>query len=221
MVRQRARQHHCCLRQPQEEMSVIPAERAGLRPASESRNPVIKAVRAFTPAVNYWVPARASPVEPGSLGRDDSPYAIALPPLGGGITPQDPSRRFHFGKTGRAAIERKSVLTPELHVPVLVHIGCRPGPIERHCTLRDRKRDECRSGDGRDGMHGSQSPRMARNGGPGSRQRLERLFDVDQPVSERKACAQRLIGPLEDGVPGGSLPLDQSFRLVSAIEYEI
>jgi len=38
-------------------MSVIPAERAGLRPASESRNPVIKAVRAFTPAVNYWVPA--------------------------------------------------------------------------------------------------------------------------------------------------------------------
>jgi len=35
--------------------------------------PVIKAVRAFTPAVDYWVPARASPVEPGSLGRDDSP----------------------------------------------------------------------------------------------------------------------------------------------------
>jgi len=58
---------------------VIPAERAGLRPASESRNPVIKAVRAFTPAVDYWVPARLSPVEPGSLGRDDSPYAIALP----------------------------------------------------------------------------------------------------------------------------------------------
>jgi hypothetical protein len=29
--------------------------------------------------VDYWVPARASPVEPGSLGRDDSPYAIALP----------------------------------------------------------------------------------------------------------------------------------------------
>ncbi len=31
------------------------------------------------PAVDYWVPARASPVEPGSLGRDDSPPAIALP----------------------------------------------------------------------------------------------------------------------------------------------
>jgi hypothetical protein len=27
--------------------------------------------------VDYWVPARASPVEPGSLGRDDNPYAIA------------------------------------------------------------------------------------------------------------------------------------------------
>jgi hypothetical protein len=52
--------------------TVIPAERAGLRPASESRNPVIKAVRAFTPAVDYWVPARARPVEPGALGRDDS-----------------------------------------------------------------------------------------------------------------------------------------------------
>src|SRR5256714_5645047 len=63
---------------------VILAERAGLRPASESRNPVIKAVRGFTPAVDYWVPARASPVEPGSLGRDDSPYAIALL-SGGGI----------------------------------------------------------------------------------------------------------------------------------------
>src|SRR5205809_1025404 len=47
-------------------------------PASESRNPVIRAVRAFTPAVDYWVPARARPVEPGSLGRDDSPYAITL-----------------------------------------------------------------------------------------------------------------------------------------------
>src|SRR5437588_13088510 len=58
---------------------VIPAERTGLRPVSESRNPVIEAARAFTPAVDYWVPARASPVEPGSLGRDDSPYAIALP----------------------------------------------------------------------------------------------------------------------------------------------
>ena len=57
---------------------VIPAERAGLRPASESRNPVIKAVRAFTPAVDYWVPARASPVEPGSLGRDDSSKTAAF-----------------------------------------------------------------------------------------------------------------------------------------------
>src|SRR3984893_1921422 len=47
--------------------------------AGEGGNPVIKAVRAFTPAVDYWVPARASPVEPGSLGRDDNPYAIALP----------------------------------------------------------------------------------------------------------------------------------------------
>ena len=55
---------------------VIPAERAGFRPASESRNPVIKPVRTFTPAVDYWVPARASPVEPGSLGRDDSPYVL-------------------------------------------------------------------------------------------------------------------------------------------------
>ena len=46
--------------------------RMGLDPG-ESRNPVIKVVRAFTPAVDYWVPARASPVEPGSLGRDDGP----------------------------------------------------------------------------------------------------------------------------------------------------
>jgi len=50
---------------------VIPAEQAGLRPASESRNPVTEAVAAYTPAVDYWVPARASPVELGSLGRDD------------------------------------------------------------------------------------------------------------------------------------------------------
>ena len=59
---------------PQHPVPVIPAERAGLRPASVSRNPVIKAVRAFTPALDYWVPARASPLEPGSLGRDDSPH---------------------------------------------------------------------------------------------------------------------------------------------------
>jgi hypothetical protein len=59
-------------------LSFRPSE-PGFRPASESRNPVIKAVRAFMPAVDYWVPARASPVEPGSLGRDDNSYAIALP----------------------------------------------------------------------------------------------------------------------------------------------
>ena len=39
----------------------------------ESRNPVTKAMCAFTRVVDYWVPARASPVEPGSLGRDDGP----------------------------------------------------------------------------------------------------------------------------------------------------
>ena len=55
-------------------LPVIPAD-PGLDPG-ESRNPVIKAVRAFTPAVDYWVPARASPVEPGSLGRDDNSYAF-------------------------------------------------------------------------------------------------------------------------------------------------
>ena len=49
-------------------LPVIPAERAGLRPARESRNPVIKAVRAFTPAVDYWVPARARPVERARFG---------------------------------------------------------------------------------------------------------------------------------------------------------
>ena len=59
-------------------LPVIPAEGDGLRPASESRNPAIKVLRAFTPAVDYWVPARASPVEPGSLGRDDGTYVIAL-----------------------------------------------------------------------------------------------------------------------------------------------
>src|SRR6478672_13770104 len=36
-------------------VAVIPAERAGLRPASESRNPVNDAVRAFTQGVVYWV----------------------------------------------------------------------------------------------------------------------------------------------------------------------
>jgi uncharacterized membrane protein YccF (DUF307 family) len=35
--------------------------------------------------VDYWVPARARPVEPGALGPDDSPYAIALPLAGGGL----------------------------------------------------------------------------------------------------------------------------------------
>jgi hypothetical protein len=58
---------------------VIPAERAGLRPASESRNPVINAVRGLTPAVVYWVPARARPPEAGSLGRDDSQLRLPAP----------------------------------------------------------------------------------------------------------------------------------------------
>src|SRR5215472_6510011 len=44
------------------QISVIPAERAGLfGPASESRNPVTTAVRAFTSAGVTGFPARASP----------------------------------------------------------------------------------------------------------------------------------------------------------------
>jgi xanthine dehydrogenase iron-sulfur cluster and FAD-binding subunit A len=36
-------------------VDVIPAERAGLHPANENRNPVISVGRAFTQAVDYWV----------------------------------------------------------------------------------------------------------------------------------------------------------------------
>ena len=54
-------------------MLVIPAARAELRPASKSRNPVINAICAFTSAVVYWFPARARPVQLGSLGLDDTP----------------------------------------------------------------------------------------------------------------------------------------------------
>src|SRR6202165_4754246 len=67
----------------EQSLPVIPAERAGLGPARESRNPVIKAVRAFTPAVDYWVPARASPGSAGPLGLDGTPDAKAPPPAGG------------------------------------------------------------------------------------------------------------------------------------------
>src|SRR6516164_5532053 len=54
---------------------VILADGAGLCPATESRNPVIDALRAFTPAVESGIPARASQVEARSLGRDDIPFA--------------------------------------------------------------------------------------------------------------------------------------------------
>src|SRR6516162_2218749 len=63
----------------------VPGERAGLCPASESRNPVINAVCAFTPAMtespkkcaalfgcpDYWIPARARPHQAASLGGVD------------------------------------------------------------------------------------------------------------------------------------------------------
>ena len=52
-------------------MLVIPAEQAGLHPASESRNPVISAIRAFTSAVAgapnasvFWPPPPAHPEIP-------------------------------------------------------------------------------------------------------------------------------------------------------------
>src|SRR6266851_1696203 len=77
---------------------VIPAERSGPErvadareraygPDRESRNPVdtglacrVGCARPLCKrwAGDYWIPARASPAKPGSLGRDDSPYAIAL-----------------------------------------------------------------------------------------------------------------------------------------------
>jgi hypothetical protein len=106
---------------------VIPAKRAGLLPASESRNPVSKTVRAFTSAVDYWVPARASPVEAGSLGRDDSPYAIALRPTRqrGAAIPRgrhamssdDMRDEYDFSKAARGKFHRPNAsLAPPIHL---------------------------------------------------------------------------------------------------------
>src|SRR5216683_133061 len=49
--------------------AVIPAERALAR---ESRNPVRRGGSLIRTSGDYWVPARARPAQPGSLGRDDS-----------------------------------------------------------------------------------------------------------------------------------------------------
>ena len=57
-------------------MLVIPAKQAGLRPASESRNPVIKGIHHSRWPSFTGSRLCASPLEAGSLGRDDGPYAI-------------------------------------------------------------------------------------------------------------------------------------------------
>src|ERR1700730_13897089 len=94
---------------------VIPAERAGLRPASESRNPVTKAVRALTPAVDYWVPAPPAPGEPGrawAVGADGS-YRRALPCVGAVLNPAptcgdfDRTPSSYESRLGRSSDGRK------------------------------------------------------------------------------------------------------------------
>jgi hypothetical protein len=51
--------------------AVIPAERAGLCPASEEPESSIPPHFDYAATSDYWIPARASPAQPGSLGRDD------------------------------------------------------------------------------------------------------------------------------------------------------
>jgi hypothetical protein len=61
--------------------TVIPAERAGLCSASESRNPVNDTVSGLTEDVVYWVPARARPLGrarlAGTTARCDRPVLKA------------------------------------------------------------------------------------------------------------------------------------------------
>jgi hypothetical protein len=52
-------------------MRVIPAERAGHLPGERELESSKLCVSCYTQGVVYWVPARARPAEPGSLGRDD------------------------------------------------------------------------------------------------------------------------------------------------------
>src|SRR5690349_9714534 len=42
---------------------------------------------------------------------------------------QHPRRRLHFRVAERAALQRERILAPELHVPVFVHMGSRPGSL--------------------------------------------------------------------------------------------
>ena len=59
-------------------LPVIPAD-PGLDPG-ESRNPVIKAARAFTPAVDYWVPARLAGTTVRRVGKRAATYALRSTP---------------------------------------------------------------------------------------------------------------------------------------------
>jgi hypothetical protein len=70
--------HACAARTQHPCMSFRPTPGLTRLDPGESRNPVNYAVHAFTPSVAYWIPARASSLVAGSLGRDDNPYAIRV-----------------------------------------------------------------------------------------------------------------------------------------------
>src|SRR4029077_14741849 len=71
---------------------------------------------------------------------------------------------LHLGETRRAALERKLVAAPEIHIPVFVDMGRRPGHIDGEDAPRERRRNQCRAGERGDRVDRTQPPWIARNG---------------------------------------------------------
>src|SRR3984957_16592546 len=110
MVRQRARQHHCCVWQPQEEISVTPADpgldpiRANLRPIV---NPSAVIVRACGRSSNHGKSGFGTTVpQPAVRGLLDAPLEA------GHDNPRDRRGKLKLARMGTS---------PAMTTPIVLH----------------------------------------------------------------------------------------------------
>src|SRR4051795_252285 len=78
---------------------------------------------------------------------------------------EDGRRRLHVGKAGGAARQRNLVAAPQLHVPILVDVRCRPGFLNAELSHRERECDQRRASERGNEVHRAEPPRVRRDGG--------------------------------------------------------
>src|SRR5215831_6027758 len=139
----------------------------------------------------------------------------------GGEQIEHPRGGLHFGEPRGAALAREFILAPPLHVPVLVHMGGRPGGGRRKRAGRERERDQRRAGERRERVHGTEPPRLGRDGAARRRDRLRGLRDELHALRHHEGRTEALACEGKNRIPVLRLARRQRVRRRGPIADEI